>query len=216
MPISSALFYRRRRRQPPPKSASRSATKSWPATSSALAASSASSVASSPASKPTLTKKFSAAEITDRQAKGLCFKCHDKFVSVHRDVCKRLFCIEVASNDGDDSDPTISIHALISIQSHATSTMQLLVTIGGATLCALLDSGSMHNFIDTVAAQHAASRSIAPRAFTPPSPMETACPAPVAAPTWPSPSPMRTSTSCAIDCPSDRLTWSLAYNGSSH
>jgi hypothetical protein len=112
-------------------------------------------VASSPASKPTLTKKFFAAEITDRQAKGLCFKCHDKFVSVHRDVCKRLFCIEVASNDGDDSDPTISIHALIGIQPHATSTMQLLVTIGGATLCALLDSGSMHNFIDTVVAQHA-------------------------------------------------------------
>jgi hypothetical protein len=50
------------------------------------------------------------------------------------------------SDEEDNSDPTISIHALTSIQPRATSTMQLLITIGGVTPHAHLDSGSRHNF----------------------------------------------------------------------
>jgi hypothetical protein len=90
----------------------------------------------------------------DWRAKGIYFKCDEKFVSGHRDVCKRLFYIEVVSDDEDDDDPTISIHAFTSIHPRATSTMQLLITISGVILRALLDSGSAHNFIDTVVTEH--------------------------------------------------------------
>jgi hypothetical protein len=33
----------------------------------------------------------------------------------HREVSKRLFIIEVVSDDEDDGDPTISLHALMGI-----------------------------------------------------------------------------------------------------
>jgi hypothetical protein len=65
------------------KSASCSVTKLWPAVSSAPIASGTSSAASSLTSKPALTKKFSATEIADRRAKGLCFKSDEKFAPGH-------------------------------------------------------------------------------------------------------------------------------------
>jgi hypothetical protein len=49
----------------------------------------------------------------------------------------------------DNDDPTISVHALIDIQPSSGRTMQVHVVVNGATLCALLDSGSTHNFLDT-------------------------------------------------------------------
>jgi hypothetical protein len=129
-------------------STSRSATKSWPTASSAP-------TASTPSSRPTLIKKFSTTEIADRRVKGLCFKCDEKFVSGHRESCKPLFCIDVLNDDEDDDDPTILIHALTRIQPRTSTTMQVLAHVGGATLHILLDSGSMHNFIDTAAAERA-------------------------------------------------------------
>jgi hypothetical protein len=45
-------------------------------------------------------------------------------------------------------DHTISLHALTGIQSSVARTMQLKVVVNGATLTALLDSGSTHNFLD--------------------------------------------------------------------
>jgi hypothetical protein len=50
-------------------------------------------------------------EIDDRQAKGLCFECDEKFTSDHKEDCKRLFAIKLL----DEADPMISIHALTGI-----------------------------------------------------------------------------------------------------
>jgi hypothetical protein len=49
-------------------------------------------------------------------------------------------------------EPTISIAALTGIQPRRGSTMQVYVTVQGAVLRALLDSGSTHNFVDSEAA----------------------------------------------------------------
>jgi hypothetical protein len=48
-----------------------------------------------------------------------------------------------------DGEPTISLHALIGIQPRAGRAMQIVVTINGIGLLALLDIGSTHNFINT-------------------------------------------------------------------
>jgi hypothetical protein len=57
--------------------------------------------ATPPASiKTPTTKLLSMTEITDRQAKGLCFKCDEKFKSGHKEECKRLFV--VLDNGGID------------------------------------------------------------------------------------------------------------------
>jgi predicted aspartyl protease len=67
--------------------------------------------------------------------------------------------MEVIQEDGDSGDqglysvePTISIAALTGIQTRTGRTMQVYVTVQGAVLRALLDSGSTHNFVDSEAA----------------------------------------------------------------
>jgi hypothetical protein len=118
----------------------------------------ASATASSSRSLP--TKKFSTTKIVDRRVQGLCFHCDEKSIPSYREECKRLFIIEVAS---DPTDPTISLHALTGIQPHSSKTMQLWVQIDDATIMALLDSGSTHNFLDTAIAEHIG---LAPQAAT--------------------------------------------------
>jgi hypothetical protein len=94
-------------------------------------------------------------EIADRRAKGLCFKCDEKFVLGHKEECKRLFTIELFDEDFDESTPMISLHVLTGIQPRSGCTMQIVVTINDAQLSALLHSGSTHNFVDTAAAARA-------------------------------------------------------------
>jgi hypothetical protein len=101
------------------------------------------------ATKPTPTPKLSPAEIVECRAKGQCFHCNELFTNGHKQLCKQLFIIEVFDEEEQPyDDPTISLHALTGIQSSTTRTMQLQVKINGATLTALLDSGSTHNFLD--------------------------------------------------------------------
>jgi hypothetical protein len=67
-----------------------------------------------------------------------------------------LFIIEVVCDneaDDDTTDPTILLHALTGIQPRASKTMQLQVQIGDATVTALLDFGSTHNFLDMAVAE---------------------------------------------------------------
>jgi hypothetical protein len=79
----------------------------------------------------------------------------------HKQQCKQLFVIEVLGDDDEtdppplDTEPTISIVALTGIQPRKGRTMQVFVTIHGTVLWALLDSGSTHNFVDSVAAARA-------------------------------------------------------------
>jgi hypothetical protein len=61
-------------------------------------------------------------------------------------VCKHPFIIKVVYEDTElppaniNNDPTISIHALIDIQSRPGKTLQLQVEVNRALLTALLDS----------------------------------------------------------------------------
>lgn len=98
------------------------------------------------------TKKFSLAKIADRHEKGLCFKCDKHFVPSHRDVCKRLFTIELINEEGEEEAPMTSLHALTGIQPRSSRTMQVMVLINGAHLSSLLDSCSTHNFVDSAVA----------------------------------------------------------------
>jgi hypothetical protein len=103
---------------------------------------------------PTITKRLSPADVTKHHNDGKCFHCDDLFTQGHKQVYKQLFNIEVV--DEDDSpqteeadDATISIHALTGIQYRSRKTMQVFIDINDIRLTTLLDSGSMHNFIDT-------------------------------------------------------------------
>jgi hypothetical protein len=66
-----------------------------------------------------------------------------------------LFIIEVVCEDDEPpadtelTTPTISLHALTGVQHRSGRTLQVLVTMNGAQLMALLDSNSTHNFIET-------------------------------------------------------------------
>jgi hypothetical protein len=75
-------------------------------------------------------------------------------------VCKQLFIIElIHDNDppgaGDTSDPTISMHALTGITPSSCRTMKVTVLVNTVVFIALLDSGSMHNFVDMNATRRA-------------------------------------------------------------
>jgi hypothetical protein len=107
------------------------------------------------------TKKFSMAEIVDCLVKGLYFHYDEKFIPGHKEECRGLVSDDKV--DGDPTDPTISLHALTGIQQHTSKTMQLWVQIDDATIMALLDSGSTHNFLDTAIAEHIG---LAPQAAT--------------------------------------------------
>lgn len=98
------------------------------------------------------------AEIEERRRLGLCFNCNEKFGRGHNHVCQHIFLIDLTeADDGGDpgidtpaaDEPVISVLAISSVRTRET--MQLKVTIGGASL-ALLDSGSSHNFITKEAA----------------------------------------------------------------
>jgi hypothetical protein len=88
----------------------------------------------------------------DRRHKGLCYNCDDPFIHGHR--CKKLFMLQISSDSDNDKptndvgcveQPQISLLALSGIRS--SQTMQLHVTIGGASLTTLVDTGSTQNFV---------------------------------------------------------------------
>ncbi|KAK1644564.1 hypothetical protein QYE76_062369 [Lolium multiflorum] len=116
--------------------------------------------------RPTATRTFrrlTPAEQLERRRLGLCFNCDDPYTPGH--VCPRLFYLETV--DVEEGDPTtgtvaaasetagptdaaatafvVSLHALAGIRHERT--MLLPVTIQGAPLVALLDTGSTHNFL---------------------------------------------------------------------
>jgi hypothetical protein len=110
-------------------------------------------------SSPTTFLRFTPAEIAQRRKENKCFHCEELFTPGHKQHCKQLFVMEVLQEDDDgreqelySDEPTISIAALTGIQPRKGSTMQVYVTVQGAVLRALLDSGFTHNFVDSEAA----------------------------------------------------------------
>lgn len=90
-------------------------------------------------------------EMATRREAGLCFNCDEKFTPGHH--YKRLFLLITLGDDKDayednhDDDPTISLYTLMGIQPCTGRTMQMRVRLAGVTLMALLDTGSIHNFV---------------------------------------------------------------------
>jgi hypothetical protein len=107
-------------------------------------------------------KRLTQTEQEERRRLGLCYNCDDKFTRCHNRVCKRLFLLEgfeedddgaateTAEDVGTEDAPVFSLQALAGVA--FTDTMKLEVGLGSASLIALLDSGSTHNFISEAAA----------------------------------------------------------------
>jgi hypothetical protein len=86
---------------------------------------------------------------------GLYFNCNEKYFRGHNRTCRRIFYVEgvelnAADATPEDADPVanalvFSLHAVAGVR--ACGMMQIRVKVGAATLVALLDTGSTHNFI---------------------------------------------------------------------
>jgi hypothetical protein len=91
--------------------------------------------------------------MAERRRQGLCFNCNEKYSRGHNRFCRRIFFMDGVeiedTNDmaqGADGDaPCFSLQALVGVL--VADTMQITVVLGAASLVALLDSGSTHNFI---------------------------------------------------------------------
>ncbi|KAK1645648.1 hypothetical protein QYE76_063453 [Lolium multiflorum] len=115
--------------------------------------------------------RLTSAEQLERRRKGLCFNCDEIYAPGH--VCARLFYLETV-DDGEVEALTteiaasmlseagvttyglvdatafvVSLHALAGIK--MPKTMLLPVTINGACLTALIDTGSTHNYLSGTA-----------------------------------------------------------------
>jgi hypothetical protein len=115
-----------------------------------------STMASSPTASltPTVCPKFcrlSPEELGEKRKKGECYFYPKKFTQDHNCPMKRVFMMEF--DDQEDPDVVadglgISLHALTGLS--GTNNMQLMLSIAGTSLHALVDSESTHTFIHDV------------------------------------------------------------------
>jgi hypothetical protein len=89
-------------------------------------------------------------EMADKRKKGECYFCPENFTPEHKCTMKGVFLMELTEEYPTDlaDDLGISLHALTGLSS--ANTMQLMITIAGTKLCALVDLGSTHTFIHDV------------------------------------------------------------------
>jgi hypothetical protein len=93
--------------------------------------------------------------MAERHRLGLCFNCNEKYTRGHNRFCRRIFFldgveIEDTAEATGDAENIGEAHCF-SLQAVAgdplAGTMQIAMVLGVASLVALLDSGSTHNFI---------------------------------------------------------------------
>jgi hypothetical protein len=100
-------------------------------------------------------------EMAERRRLGLYFNCNEKYTCGHNRFCRCIFFLDgveiedVAEATGDAENdgevPCFSLQAVAGVP--MAGTMQIAMALGVASLVALLDSGSMHNFISEEAAR---------------------------------------------------------------
>jgi hypothetical protein len=103
--------------------------------------------------------------MAERRRQGLCFNCNEKFTRGHNRFCRSLFFVDGVETDdvvvegdaaaarGDTEALVFSLHAVAGVP--IADMIQLHVTVGDASLLALLDGGSTHSFIGEEAARRA-------------------------------------------------------------
>jgi hypothetical protein len=102
-------------------------------------------------------RRLSQEEMAERRRQGLCFNCNERYSRGHNRFCRRIFFGDgVEIDDGEAAAPAAEGDApCFSLQAIAgvpvVDTMQITVSLGPASLVALLDSGSTHNFISEAA-----------------------------------------------------------------
>jgi len=102
--------------------------------------------------------------MAERRRQGPCFNCNEKYSRSHNRFCRHIFFVDGveiddveggAAHQEDDAateTPVFSLHAVAGVAVGAP--ILLRVTLGAATLVALVDTGSTHNFIGEAAAHH--------------------------------------------------------------
>ena len=106
-------------------------------------------------------QKITSNQMEERRKKGLCYYCDEKWQPKHKCKGLKLFMIdevqEVSQVEVGEGDLTtefqldqadITLYALLG--SPSPSTMRVLGQIRGHWVVILLDTGSSHNFLDTV------------------------------------------------------------------
>jgi hypothetical protein len=106
-------------------------------------------------------RRLTPEEMAERRRLGLCFNCDEKFTRGHNRFCRRLFFVdgveiddageEAAEPEVAPGAPCFSLQAVAGVP--LAGTMQIAVSLGDASLVALIDSGSTHNFIGEDAAR---------------------------------------------------------------
>lgn len=108
----------------------------------------------------------------ERQDKGLCYNCDDKYSPGHRCKMQRLYLLDDSGTEDEcgsqeiestqeevenlnesetEETPEISLHAMAGTTS--PQTMRLRGHLGRQPVVILIDSGSTHNFIDPTASK---------------------------------------------------------------
>lgn len=112
---------------------------------------------------PTMTtpepKKISWEEMKRKRSLGLCFSCDERYAPGHKCRKCQLLLMEGEDIDEEENDvfheveePEITLHALTGWDS--PTTLRVLASINRLELVALMNSGSIHNFISEHAATH--------------------------------------------------------------
>ena len=112
------------------------------------------------------TRRISTKELDEKRAKGLCFRCDNKWTKDHKCWEEKLFILEDTYDEDDDEEEpeeepltekeeediaTILLHALEGIA--APQTLKIIRYIKKKKVVILVDSGSTHNFINKKVAE---------------------------------------------------------------
>ena len=166
-------------------------------------------------------KRLSQEEQAERRRLGLCFNCNEPYNRGHNRVCRRIFFMDDIEIEGADDDqtspnqgedaPVFSLQAIAGVPIYKS--LQVQASLGAATVVALLDTGSTHNFIAEAAARQT-GLPIQPR---PASrqwwQMGSASPARASSGAPWSSSRAIGSTSTSSSCRSPAMIWSCGLNG---